>query len=94
MSMLCHRFSNEQKVLCPEPPSLLFCKSVYTDNLMKLVSKGLVIMTNKLYPGSSSVAYGLYAEILDSPRFSPIWEGLEHFVQGEIAMLIWNSFLL
>ena len=57
---------------------LLFCKSVYTDNLMKLVSKGLVIMTKKLYPGFSRVAYGLYAEILDSSRFFPILEGAEH----------------
>ena len=63
---------------------LLFGKNVYIDNLMKLVSKGLVIMTKKLYPGFSRVAYGLCTEILDSPPFSPI---LEHFVQGKVVML-------
>ena len=45
---------------------ILFCKSVYIDNLMKLVAKELVIMTKKLYPGFSRVAYGLCTEILDS----------------------------
>ena len=54
---------------------LLFCKSVYIDNLMKLFGKGLVIMTKKLHPGFSKVAYGLCTEILDNPRFFPILEG-------------------
>ena len=84
MSLLCHRFSNERwggggggagfrGALNHFP--LLFCESVCIDNLMKLVAKGLVIMTEKLYPGFSRVAYGLSTEILDSLWFSPILEG-------------------
>ena len=92
--MLCHRFSNEfgggggrgWGVALNHLP-LLFGKNVYIDNLMKLVSKGLVIMTEKLYPGFSRVAYRLCTEILDSPWFSPILEGSEHFVHGKVVML-------
>ena len=45
-------------------------------------------MTKKLYPRFSRAAYGLCTEILDSPQFSPILEGPEHFVQGKVVMLI------